>query len=155
MNAPRHPMTWASAATWVIAQGLLDEAAELIGKSPELIRKWANQNMQAVPNVQQALVIDQLCLERFDREPFAEVAERRKGRADTAPKKDILAAFISATAAQGEASRVFAEALEDGEVTVLEASDIVESIERSCAAWREVIAAASMPKTTSLKSFKS
>lgn len=105
----RAPRRFATAVTRV-KNALGEEAcAEIVGRSPSLVRKWSDPDHPSRPNLQQALALDVAFVEGGHGEPpILSMYQQRLARAVTAesakPPIDVALAALSVQAAVGDIS---------------------------------------------------
>jgi hypothetical protein len=142
---PRHPVSWPGAVTRIMgALGLA--AAQAIGKSDSLIRKFADPDHDAVPNLDQAVALDAAFMAATgDEAPILrvyllrlEAATAGVPHAAQAPHKRL----IRVMAESGEIAADLHRALADGKLTPAERAtlqkDIADAIEQLTAMSRDL-----------------
>ena len=142
---PRHPVSWPGAVTRIMgALGLA--AGQAIGKSDSLIRKFADPDHDAVPNLHQALALDAaFVLATGEEAPILRVylqrledATRGAPHAAVAPHTRLLQVM----AETGEIAADLHRALDDGALTANERAtlqkDIADAIEKLTAMSRDL-----------------
>ncbi len=135
----RAPRRFATAVTRIKNALGEEKCAEIVGRSPSLIRKWADPDHQSRPNLPQALALDVAFVEagRGD-PPILSMYQHRLARAvavetDRAPINVALAA-LSVQAAVGEISQSIvasrAKSSEGVSFTANEKNQILHLLER-------------------------
>lgn len=66
---PRHAKNFARAVSIIRSELSENECAEAVGRSNSLIRKWADPDNPAVPNLEQALTLDLLYAKSIGKRP--------------------------------------------------------------------------------------
>lgn len=142
---PRHPVSWAWACTRI--QGALGTSAgAAIGKSDSLIRKFADPDTDAVPNLDQAVALDAaFALATGEEAPILRVYLQRledltRGAAHAAQAPH--ARMLRVMAEAGEIAADLHKALADGVVTRAERlaiqKDIADTVEQLNAMTRDL-----------------
>ncbi len=105
----RSPRRFATAVTRI--KSLLGEetCAEIVDRSPSLIRKWSDPDHPSRPNLQQALALDVAFVEAgYGDPPILSMYQQRLARAVTIESKrppiDVVLAALSVQAAVGDIS---------------------------------------------------
>lgn len=105
----RAPRRFASAVTRIKNAMGDEKCAELVDRSPSLIRKWSDPDHPSRPNLQQALVLDVAFVEAgHGAPPILSMYQERLARAvtieSTQPPIDVALAALSVQAAVGDIS---------------------------------------------------
>ncbi len=130
MTKFREPGTYADAVTKIMGVLTPDGAAEAVGKSVGLIRRWSDPDDPTMPNIEQAEQLDRAYIEATDSPvaPLKRVYMRRVAVPSTSmldPKKEVVEVAQAATDMCGEAWA----ALKDGVMTPAERRALKTKIE--------------------------
>lgn len=150
MNKPRHPLTFAAAATRAL--GILGgpEAARAIGKSESLVRKAADPDVDFDLNIAQCAALDLACLAVTSAEgrpetPFLTVFGALVARApgQEAGVAELLHRVAVVTGETGDLARTVDQAARDGAISANERVRIAEAAQRQIKAAQDVLDAVS------------
>ncbi|MCM0018411.1 MAG: hypothetical protein NBV67_00290 [Tagaea sp.] len=142
---PRHPISWAGAATKIMgALGL--GAAAAIGKSDALIRRFADPDLDDEPKLTQALALDAAFVAATgESAPFLRVYETRLRAMTASIAHDPVAPatrFLDVTSEIGDVSTLLSTALRDGRLTHAERTalqkEIADAVEKLSALARDL-----------------
>lgn len=138
---PRSPKSFASAVTKIRSKLSESTCAEVVGRSASLVRKWADPDHHSVPNLEQAMLLDQAYVEHgFGKPPLLELygeqlADALKGRIIDEVPIDMLITALTVQGVVGDLSEAIREAISktgDGgqKITPRERMGILEILER-------------------------
>lgn len=138
---PRSPKSFAAAVTRIRSKLGEGACAEVVGRSASLVRKWADPDHHSVPNLEQALLLDQAYIEHgFGKPPLLELygeqlAGALKDRNIDEDPIDMLITALTVQGVVGDLSEAIREAISetgDGgqKITPRERMNILEILER-------------------------
>ena len=111
---PRFAKDFARAVSKIRSETSEADCAEVVGRSSSLVRKWADPDNPAIPNLEQALALDRLYSQTTGKKPpileiytdkLTDILNGRK-----ALTVNLLLATLSVQGVVGELSNVVAEA---------------------------------------------
>ena len=136
---PRTPKSFVAALTKVMTSLSDDRCAEIVGRSPSLIRKWADPDHPSLPSLYQAMALDIVYTKSGYGEPpilkaYEEILEDTLGQRDDDPV-DIVMAALAVQGTVGSLSEAIREALDPkgpggAVITPRERQQILEIIDR-------------------------
>lgn len=147
----RDPGTFKSALTHIVSRLGAKRAADAVGRSQSLVRKWADPDETSLPNLEQAALLDRAYVEAelgeppihnvLENEAFAGAGERER---DT-----VTAALLDLQGAIGELARLASDDLDiarrpEGGLSTTDRHamlECVDVIERETRALKRVIKA--------------